>query len=87
MCHCNILCVLKASQDKVKACLEQEDYSVALRELVLPSDREKVPGSWETLERDLGSEALRVAVLHDHFGHKLVSIASEPRPSPFTRAK
>ena len=67
---------MKVSQDKVKTYLEQEDYSLALRELVLPSDREKAPGSWETMERDLGSEVLRVAVLHDHFGHKLVSMPS-----------
>ena len=83
MCvSCCATCV-KVTQDKVKTCLEQQDYSVALRELVLPSDREKAPGSWETLERDIGSEALRVAALHDHFGHKLASMLAIHQP-PYT---
>ena len=79
---CCAACV-KVTQDKVKTCMEQQDYSVALRELVLPSDREKAPGSWETLERDIGSEALRVAALHDHFGHKLASMLAIHQP-PYT---
>ena len=84
-CMCVSCCAacVKVTQDKVKTCLEQQDYSVALRELVLPSDREKVPGSWETLERDIGSEALRVAALHDHFGHKLANMLAIHQP-PYT---
>ena len=81
-CMCVSCCAacVKVTQDKVKTCLEQQDYSLALRELVLPSDREKAPGSWETLERDIGSEALRVAALHDHFGHKLASMLAIHQP-------
>lgn len=72
MCLSIHLPSVQVAQDKVKVYLEQQEYIAALRELVLPSNSEKLPGSWESVERDLGSEALRVAALHDHFGHKLV---------------
>ena len=73
VCDYLCLCNVQVTKDKVRSHLEQQDYISALRELVLPSIKEKLPGS-SSVERDLGSEALRVAALHDHFGHKLVNL-------------
>ena len=71
MCIACIDC-LQVVQDKVKVHMEEQAYLPALMELILPTDREESAGAWEEkTERDLGSEALRVAVLHGHFGHKL----------------
>ena len=65
---------MQVTEDKVKTFLEQQDYIAALKELMLPSDRDNLPGNWDTMERDLGSEALGVAALHGHFGHKSATL-------------
>ena len=59
------------TEDKVKECMEEQDYMSALSELTLPSSGDHlVPDEGEKTERDPSSDALRVAALHDYFGHK-----------------
>ena len=83
VCVCVCVCVIciyayipvQVTEDKVKSYMEQEDYIPALRELILPSKR--LLGGKEREERNLSSEALRVAALHNHFGHKLVRLYTQ----------
>ena len=68
---CYIYC-LQVNKDQVKMYIEEQSYLPALMELILPSDKGNSSRGWdEKAERDLGSEALRVAALHSHFGHRL----------------
>ena len=78
--------------------MEKQDFMSALAELTLPSHHHRDflslgdDGKKESSRRDPSSEALKVAALHDYFGHKSVSgdfstaVVSHPYPA-FTEGK
>lgn len=70
---------MQVASDKVKVLMEKQDFLSALDELTLPSSLD-LPlgdeGKEEGTRRDPSSEALRLAALHDFFGHKSATDAS-----------
>ena len=69
----------QVSGDRVEVYMEKQDFMSALAELTLPSHHHHDfislgdNGKKESSRRDPSSEALKVAALHDYFGHKSVS--------------